>query len=94
MAAHGDTEYSTAEGNDYPAHEQTYDNFVHLVTVGLCHVINICIGLAIGGTKGAWWTCAGVIVVASIVAIHGLITGAKIPSYVMVVLSLLVLALV
>ena len=94
MAAHENTEYSTAEGNDYPAHEQTYDNFVHLVTVGLCHVINICIGLAIGGTKGAWWTCAGIIVVASIVAIHGLITGAKMPSYVMVVLSLLVLALV
>ena len=24
MAAHGTTEYSAAEGNDYAAHEQTY----------------------------------------------------------------------
>ena len=31
MAAHGAPEYSVAEGNDYPAHEQTYLNFISLI---------------------------------------------------------------
>ena len=31
MAAHGAPEYSVAEGNDYPAHEQTYLGFLSLV---------------------------------------------------------------
>ena len=35
MAAHGTTEYSVAEGNDYPAHEQTYLGFLALVSVSL-----------------------------------------------------------
>lgn len=39
MAAHGDTEYSVADGNDYPAHEQTYQNFLTLVKWGLITVI-------------------------------------------------------
>ena len=94
MAAHSETEFTTADGNDYPAHEQTYENFILLITVGLCHAINICIGLAIGGVKGHWWACAVVILVASVVAIHGLITGATRPSFAMVVLSLATLALV
>ena len=29
MADHGEVEYATAEGNDLPAHEATYENFVH-----------------------------------------------------------------
>ena len=28
MADHGNVEYATADGNDYPAHEQTYESFV------------------------------------------------------------------
>jgi len=46
MAAHDTPEYSVATGNDYPAHEQTYLNFLSLVkwTVGL--VIVILIGMA------------------------------------------------
>ena len=94
MAAHETTEYSTADGNDYPAHEQTYQTFTHLVAIGICHILSICIGLAIGGVKGHWWACGAIIVVATIVAIHGLITGVNMPSYVMVALSLLVLALI
>ena len=31
MAAHGTPEYSVADGNDYPAHEQTYLSFLSLV---------------------------------------------------------------
>lgn len=94
MAAHQDTEYATAEGNDYPAHEQTYDNFLLMTLIGVFHALNVCVALAVGGVSGAWWTAFGIIVAASLVAIHGLATGAKTPSYVMLVLSLLVLALV
>jgi hypothetical protein len=31
MADHGTVEYATAEGNDYPEHEQTYLFFLKLV---------------------------------------------------------------
>ncbi len=30
MADHGEVEYATAEGNDYAAHEQTYENFIKI----------------------------------------------------------------
>jgi hypothetical protein len=46
MADHGEVEYATAEGNDYPAHEQTYQNFVTLVKVVLSVVIVILILMA------------------------------------------------
>lgn len=31
MAEHRDVEYATAEGNDYPAHERTYELFLALL---------------------------------------------------------------
>ena len=93
MSAHDTPEYATADGNDYPAHEATYLGFVQLVTVGLAYVVNICIALAIGGVKGAWLSAAVILIVATIIAAYGLITGAKNPGYVFVVLSLVVLAL-
>jgi hypothetical protein len=46
MADHGELEYATAEGNDYPAHEHTYRNFVTLVKVGIVVVAIIVILLA------------------------------------------------
>ena len=46
MAAHDTPEYSVAEGNDYPAHEQTYLNFIALVKWGMGVVILIVIGMA------------------------------------------------
>jgi hypothetical protein len=46
MADHGEVEYATAEGNDYPAHEQTYDNFIRLVKVIMGIVVVILIGMA------------------------------------------------
>jgi hypothetical protein len=46
MAAHGAPEYSVADGNDYPAHEQTYLNFLTLVRWGLGVVIVIVAGMA------------------------------------------------
>ena len=39
MAAHGNPEYSVAEGNDYVAHEQTYLTFISLVKWGLFNTI-------------------------------------------------------
>jgi Bacterial aa3 type cytochrome c oxidase subunit IV len=46
MADHGEVQYATATGNDYPAHEQTYRNFITLVKVLLSVVVIIVIGLA------------------------------------------------
>jgi hypothetical protein len=46
MAAHDTVEYSVAEGNDYPAHEQTYRNFITLVKWGSGIVIVIVASMA------------------------------------------------
>jgi Bacterial aa3 type cytochrome c oxidase subunit IV len=47
MADHGEVEYATATGNDYPAHEQTYKNFITLVKVVMATVVAIVILMAI-----------------------------------------------
>ena len=46
MSDHGEVEYATADGNDYAAHEQTYENFITLVKVVMTIVIIIVIGMA------------------------------------------------
>jgi hypothetical protein len=46
MADHGELEYATSTGNDYPAHEQTYRSFVTLVKVCIAVVAIIVILLA------------------------------------------------
>jgi len=92
MADHGQVEYATAEGNDLAVHEATYRNFVQLTFIGSIHVANFIIGLAIGATTGHWMIALAIFVFATIVAAHGLATGAKVPSIVMLVLSLLALA--
>jgi len=93
MAGHGELEYATAEGNDLPAHEATYERFVHLVVVLGGHVTNIVLGLAIGGVADHWLVGIAVMVFATGVAIHGFLTGARLPTVVMVCVSLLALAL-
>ena len=93
MADHGKVEYATAQGNDLPAHVAMYDRFVHLIVVGGAHVANIVLGLAIGGVAGHWLLAFAVFVVATIVAVHGFLTGARLPSVVMVIISLIALAL-
>jgi Bacterial aa3 type cytochrome c oxidase subunit IV len=40
-------EHDHASAMDYPAHEETYHGFVHLVTWGTCFVIAIVVGMAI-----------------------------------------------
>ena len=93
MADHGEVEYATAEGNDLPAHVEMYDRVVHWVVVGGAHVANIVLGLAIGAVAGHWLLAVAIFVVATIVAFHGFLSGTRMPSIVMVVLSLIALAL-
>jgi hypothetical protein len=93
MADHGHVEYATAEGNDLPAHEETYERFVHLAVVGSAYVVNIVIGLAIGAVAGSWLVAFATMFIATIVAIIGFASGARVPSMVMVVISLIALAL-
>jgi hypothetical protein len=46
MADHGEVEYATATGNDYAAHEQTYENFITLVKVVMAIVVTIVVLMA------------------------------------------------
>ena len=93
MAEHGHIEYASAAGNDLPAHEAMYDRFVHLVLIFGALAINVILGLAIGAVQGHWLIAFAVFVVATMVAFHGFLTGARAPGVTMVFVSLLALAL-
>ena len=92
MADHATVEYATAPGNDYPAHEATYESFIFMVLIGIICVINICLGLTIGGVKDNWWAGGGLIFFASIAALISMLTGSKVPGYALLVLGFLGLA--
>jgi hypothetical protein len=47
MTNHAEVEYATATGNDYPAHEQTYRNFITMVKVMMAVVVTIVVLMAI-----------------------------------------------
>ena len=47
MANHSEVAYTTADGNDYPAHEKTYEGFLMLVKWGTISVAAILILMAI-----------------------------------------------
>jgi hypothetical protein len=47
MADHSEVAYTTADGNDYVAHEQTYEGFIKLVKYGSAAVIAILVLMAI-----------------------------------------------
>jgi hypothetical protein len=47
MEEHNEVAYTTADGNDYPAHEETYEGFVKLVKYGTGAVIFILAMMAI-----------------------------------------------
>jgi hypothetical protein len=46
MADHSEVAYTTADGNDYVAHEQTYEGFIMLVKYGSITVAIILILMA------------------------------------------------
>jgi hypothetical protein len=85
MADHGTVEYATATGNDYPAHEQSYERFVHFTVVGILYVVTILFGLATG--------LAGAIFVIGLAgAVPGLVSGSTKPTSVAFVLCFLIFA--
>lgn len=90
MADHGTVEYATATGNDYPAHEQTYESFVKYAFDGSIHVINLLLALTVGGVLGHWLMAIPVFLIAIIGLVAALGSGSKTPSYVAFVLSFLI----
>jgi len=93
MADHGEVQYATAAGNDLPAHEAGYSQFVQATFVGSAAVINILFGLAIGGVLGHWLPAAFILVAAVIVAGISAWTGSRVVSLGMVAISALTLLL-
>ena len=77
MADHGEVEYATAEGNDLPAHEANYESFIQFTVIGAVFVINILVGLAIGGVLGHWLLLAAVIIAGAIAAGVSAWTGSR-----------------
>ena len=94
MAEHGTVEYATADGNDYPAHENTYVRFVDFTFVGILAVINILFGLAVGGVMGHWFLSLAIFIIMTIGAVPGLLTGSKTSSYVAFVICFLIFAFI
>lgn len=92
MADHGTVEYATAPGNDYPAHENTYETFIKFAFVVSIHIINLLLGLAVGGVMGHWMASIPVFLIAVIGLIPGLVTGSKTSSYVAFALCFLIFA--
>jgi hypothetical protein len=92
MADHGTVEYATATGNDYTAHESSYERFVHFTLVGILYVVTILLGLATGGVMGHWLLAAAIFVIGLLGVIPGLLSGATKPSYVSFVTCFLIFA--
>jgi hypothetical protein len=93
MADHGQIEYATADGNDVPAHEAGYNHFVEMTVIGTNCVINILLGLTIGGVIGHWLPGGLVIVGAVIAAGISMWTQSRTPGIVMLVVGALALLL-
>jgi len=91
MAAHGEIEYATADGNDLPAHEAGYAEFVQVVFIGANCVVNILLGLTVGGVLGHWLPGGTILVAAVIAAAISGWTGSRIPGLVMLALAALTL---
>jgi hypothetical protein len=92
MADHGTVEYATAAGNDYAAHENTYEQFVKFAFVGAIHVINLLFGLAVGGVMGHWFAALPIFIIAVLGLVPGLVSGSKTSSYVAFVICFLIFA--
>ena len=92
MADHGTVEYATATGNDYPAHESTYERFVHFSVVGILYVITILFGLATGGVMGHWLLAAAIFIIGLLGAVPAAFSGTRTSSYVAFVICFLIFA--
>ena len=47
MVQHSEVAYTTADGNDYAAHEQTYEGFIKLAKYGTAAVVVVLALMAI-----------------------------------------------
>ncbi len=92
MADHGNVEYATATGNDYEAHESSYEQFVHVTLVGILYVVTVLFGLATGGVMGHWLTAALIFAIGLFGVIPGLLSGATMPSYIAFVICFVIFA--
>ena len=92
MADHGTVEYATATGNDYPAHESSYERFVHFTTVGILYVVTILFGLATGGVMDHWFLAAAIFVIGLIGVVPAIFSGSKMPSVVTFAICFLIFA--
>jgi Bacterial aa3 type cytochrome c oxidase subunit IV len=91
MADHGEVQYATATGNDMPAHEAGYSQFLQATFVGTAMVINILFGLTIGGVLGHWLPAAFILVASAVAAGISGWTGSRAVSLGMVAVSALTL---
>jgi hypothetical protein len=91
MAEHGEVEYATADGNDLPAHEAGYSQFVETVIIATNFIINLLLGLVVGGVIGHWLPAASVIIASAIAAAISMWTGSRIPGIVMLAIAALTL---
>ncbi|HKD29726.1 MAG TPA: aa3-type cytochrome c oxidase subunit IV [Xanthobacteraceae bacterium] len=91
MADHSEVQYATAAGNDLPAHEAGYDQFVQATFVATATIVSILLGLAIGGVLGHWLSAAFILVLAVIAAAISAWTGSRAVSIGMVAISALAL---
>jgi|SRR5580704_11860428 hypothetical protein len=92
MADHGTVEYATATGNDYPAHEDTYERFIFFTLVGILGVIGLLFGLTVGGVMGHWLLSIPVFLLAIIGSVASLLSGSKSPSQVTFAINFLIFA--
>lgn len=90
MAEHGTVEYATATGNDLPAHEKSYQRFLHFAFTAIFHIVNILLGLTVGGVIGDWGWAIVIFALAVIGGVAGLLSGSRTPSYVAFVLCALI----
>jgi len=89
MAEHGEVEYATAEGNDLPAHEAGYRQFVETTIIATNFIVNLLLGLTVGAVIGHWLPAASVIIASAIAAAISMWTGSRIPGIVMLAIAAL-----
>jgi hypothetical protein len=93
MADHSEIAYTTADGNDYKEHEQTYAGFVEFAFVGTLFVIGTVLGIGIEGISSHWLLGALVIfVISPLGAIHSVATGTRGGVITSLILSVLIFA--
>ena len=92
MAEHGTVEYATATGNDYQAHEHSYERFVQFTFAGLLYVVTILFALTTGGVLGHWSLALAIFIVGVLGVVPSLVSGSKTPIGVAFVLCALIFA--